>query len=152
MRINLSLSSSRAVSQRCFLSALICLVMWPAWAQIDRIYRSVRALSGKEMQLTLFGRANTRECKPLPLPEIHVIAAPEHGSLRVRAATVTTNQYQGCPNLKLKVQVLLYKSAPDYVGSDTVSFAVTFENGERQAHQISIAVAKEGEPSKAEEL
>ena len=146
------LSISLVVGQRFFFAALICLVMVPALAQVDRIYRSVRALSGKEMQLALFGRANTKECKPLPLPEIHVIAAPEHGTLTVRAATVTTNQYRGCPNLKLQVQVLLYKSAPDFVGSDTVSFAVTFENGERQAHQISITVAKEGEASKPEEL
>ncbi len=140
------------VGQRFFFAALVYFVMLPALAQVDRIYRGVRALSGKEMQLALLGRASTRECKPLPLPEIHVIAAPEHGLLTVRAGTVTTNQYQGCPNLKLRVQVLLYRSTPGYVGSDTVSFAVTFENGERQAHQISITVAKEGEASKAEEL
>ncbi len=140
------------VGERFFFDALVYLVMLPALAQVDRIYRGVRALSGKEMQLALLGRASTRECKPLPLPEIHVIAAPEHGLLTVRAGTVTTNQYQGCPNLKLRVQVLLYRSTPGYVGSDTVSFAVTFENGERQAHQISITVAKEGEASKAEEL
>jgi hypothetical protein len=49
--------------------------------QVDRIYRSVRALSGKEMQLTLFGREykgmqaasaprNTRycgTCRPIDL-------------------------------------------------------------------------------------
>jgi hypothetical protein len=134
------------------LAALICLATLPALAQVDRVYRSARALSGKEMSLALFGRVNPKECKPLPLPKIHVIAAPEHGSLTVRESTVSTNQYRGCPNLKLPAQVLLYKSTPDYVGSDTVSFTVTFENGETQAHQISITIAKEGKASKAEDL
>ena len=134
------------------LAALICVATLPAQAQVDRVYRSARALSGKEMRLALFGRVNAKECKPLPLPEIRVIAAPEHGSLTVRASTVSTNQYQGCPNLTLPAQVLLYKSAPDYVGSDSVGFTVTFENGETQAHRISITIAKDGEASKAEEL
>jgi predicted amino acid racemase len=105
---------------------------------------------GGEARLVRAG--NAKECKPLPLPQIHVIAAPEHGSLTVRTTKVTTNQSQNCPNLRLPARVLLYKSEANYVGSDLVSFTVTFENGEMQGHQISILVAKEGEPSKAEEL
>jgi hypothetical protein len=135
----------------CF-AALACLLASPSNAEMDRVYRSVRALSGKEIQVALFGRVNPKECKSLPLPEIHVITSPEHGSLTVRSATLTTNQYPGCPNLKLPAQVLLYKSVPNYVGSDLVSFTVTLENGDMQAHRISITVDKVGEPSKPEEL
>ena len=132
--------------------ALICLVSNTSLAQMDRVYRSVRALSDKEIQLALFGRANTRECKSLPLPDIHVIQAPEHGTLTVRVATLATNQYPSCPNLKLQAQVLLYKSASNYIGNDALSFTVRFENGQIQAHQISIIVTNQGEPSKPEEL
>ena len=107
--------------------SLICLISKTSPAQMDRVYRSVRALSDKEIQLALFGRANTRECKSLPLPDIHVIEAPEHGTLTVRVATLATNQYPSCPNLKLQAQVLLYKSVSNYIGSDAVSFTVRFE-------------------------
>ncbi len=141
-----------AVSSPFLVGALTAFLISPGTAQVDRIYRSVRALTNKELQLALFGRANTKECKPLPVPQIHVITPPEHGSLTVRTTTVTTNQSPNCPNLSLPAQVLLYKSESNYVGSDLVSFTVTFENGQMQGHQISIAVVKEGEPSKAEEL
>lgn len=142
----------RVLRRLTYLAALICILVSPSMAEMDRVYRSVRALSGKEMQVAVFGRMNTKECKPLPLPEIRVIAAPEHGSLVVRATTLTANNYQSCPNLRLRAQVLLYTSALNYIGSDIVSFTVTFENGQTQAHQISIIISKEGEPSKPEEL
>jgi len=109
-------STRCGVSQRFFFAALIYLVILPALAQVDRVYRGVPALSGKEMQLALFGRANTRECKPLPLPEIHVIAAPEHGSLTVRVGTVTTNQYQGCPNLSCEFRCSFTNPYPTMSG------------------------------------
>jgi hypothetical protein len=144
---------TRMRRQRLLFGALIYLFISPAMAQSDRVYRSVRVPSNKETQIALFARANTKECTPLPLPEIRVIAAPEHGSLVVRSTTLTTNQDQRCPNLKLQAQVLLYRSTSDYVGSDIVSFAVTFEGGKTEAHQISITVVKENKAAlKPEQL
>ena len=142
----------RTLTQALPLIALFSLLIRPSIAEVERVYRSVRALSDKELQISVFGRVNTKDCKPLPLPGIRVISAPEHGSLTVRVVTLTTNQYPGCPALRLPAQVLLYKSVLNYEGNDQVSFAVTFENGQMQMHQITIVVVKEGEPSKSEDL
>jgi hypothetical protein len=142
----------RFLAQAFVSGALLCLLTVSAVAQADRVYRSVRVLSEKEIQIALFARVNTNECKPLPLPGIQVIAAPEHGSLTVRSAFVTTKADQKCPSLRIPAQLLLYKSMSSYEGNDIVGFAVTFENGVTQAHQISITVMKAGEPTKPEEL
>jgi len=133
-------------------SALICLINLPAVAQNERVYQSARALSGKEVRVALFGRANPKECKALPIPEVRVVDPPKNGALIVRTTTVTTNRYPGCANLKLPAQVLFYLSKADYVGPDSISFTVTFENGVTQAHSIAITVAKDGEPTKLQEL
>jgi hypothetical protein len=142
----------RLLTQAFLVNTLLCLLTVLSVAQVDRVYRSVRVLSDKEIQIAAFARANTNECKPLPLPQIHVISSPEHGSLTVRSAFVTTKADQKCPGLRIPAQVLLYKSISSYVGNDIVSFTVTFENGVTQIHQISLTVAKEGEATKPEEL
>ncbi len=132
--------------------AVICLINPRAIAQEERVYQSARALSGKEVRVGIFARANTKDCKPLQLPDIEVIAPPKNGALTIRVLTITTTRYPNCPNLKLPAQVLFYQSAPDYVGSDSISFMVTFENGQKQAHSLAISVTKEGQPSNAQDL
>lgn len=135
----------------CFFT-LICLIDVPAVGQEERVYQSARAISGKEVRVALFGRADGKECKALPLPEIRVVDPPKNGVLIIRTATLTTNRYPSCPNLKVPAQVLFYQSRSDYVGPDSISFTVTFENGLTQAHSLVIAVAKDGSPSSAQDL
>jgi hypothetical protein len=132
--------------------AILCHSGLPAAAQEERVYQSARALSGKEVRLALFGRVDAKECKPLQLPDIQVIAPPKSGALTIRVVTITTTRYPNCPNLKLPAQVIFYRSAPDYIGSDSISFTVTFENGQKQAHSFAITVTKEGQPSTAQDL
>jgi hypothetical protein len=136
--------------------ALFCILVGltnvSAKAQEERVYQSARAISGKEVQVALFGRANGKECKALPIPEVRVVDPPKNGALIIRAATLTTNRYPNCPNLKVPAQVLFYQSRSDYVGPDSISFTVTFENGLVQAHSLAITVAKDGQPSSAQDL
>jgi hypothetical protein len=132
--------------------ALTCAINVLALAQDERVYRSARAISGKEVRVALFGRANPKECKALPVPEIRVVDPPKNGTLTIRTMTVTTNRYPACANLKLPAQVMFYRSDADYVGPDSISFTVTFDNGLMQAHSIVITVAKEGEPTKLQDL
>ena len=131
---------------------VICLINAPGRGQEERVYQSARAISGKEVRVALFGRANGKECKALPIPEIRVVDPPKNGALIIRTASLTTNRYPNCPNLKVPAQVLFYQSRSDYVGSDSVSFTVTFENGHVQAHSLAITVAKDGQPSNAQDL
>jgi hypothetical protein len=130
----------------------VCQDFLPAVAQQERVYQSARTASGKEARIALFGRANAKECKALPIPEIRIVDSPKHGILVVRTATITTNRYQSCGALKVPAQVLFYKSRTDYVGPDSISFVVTFENGMRQEHSIAITVVKDGEPTEPQEL
>jgi hypothetical protein len=81
-----------------------------------------------------------------------VIDPPKNGALTIRVLTLTTERYPSCPNLKSPAQVLFYQSAAGYTGSDSISFTVTFENGEKQTHFIAITVTKEGQASTPEQL
>jgi hypothetical protein len=137
----------------CVISALICglvhLVSMPVLAQDERVYQSARALTGREVRLAFFARANTKDCKALALPDIQVVTPPKNGALTIRNVPITTNQYQGCPDLKLRAVALFYRSNAGYLGQDSVAFIVTFENGQSQAHSFAITVAKDGEPTNA---
>jgi hypothetical protein len=113
-----------------------------AKAQEERVYESAQAVAGKSVQIGVFGRANGNECKSGPLPEIHVLHPPEHGTLTVKRGTVKTDRFANCPGLQVNAQVLFYQSRGDYVGVDSVAFVVSFENGETQAREISITVSK----------
>jgi hypothetical protein len=144
------------MTRTCIFSVLLVILSGtispPAQAQDERVYQSVRALSGKEMRVALFGRANSRDCKALPIPDVRVVDPPKNGLLTVRTLTLTTNRYPNCANLQIPAQVLFYQSRSNYVGSDSISFTVTFENGLTQAHSIAITVSKEGEPTKPQDL
>jgi hypothetical protein len=130
----------------------VCQHFLPAAAQQERVYQSARAASGKEARIALFGRANAKECKTLLVPEIRVVDPPKHGVLVIRTATVTTNRYQSCGALRIPAQVLFYRSRTGYVGPDSISFIVTFENGMSQEHSIAITVVKDGEATEPQEL
>ena len=132
--------------------AFICLINLPAIAQEERVYQSVRALTGKELRVGVFARVSSKDCKPVQIPEIQVTVPPKNGALTIRVLTVTTNRYPNCPNLKTPAQVLFYQSGADYTGPDSISFTVTFENGEKQTHFIAITVTKEGQASTPEQL
>jgi hypothetical protein len=131
---------------------LVCLLHGPAGAQEERVYQSARAISGKEVRVAMFGRANGNECKALPIPEVRVNDPPKNGALVIRAATIVTSRYPNCPNLKVPAQVLFYQGRSDYVGPDSIGFTVTFENGRTQIHTLSITVAKDGPPTTPEAL
>jgi hypothetical protein len=129
---------------------LTCTLSASGFSQEERIYQSARVVMGKEMRLTLFARVNRKDCKLLPLPEIRVVAPPKNGSFIVKNLMITTNRYENCPNLKLEAVGLFYKSNSGYVGADSVSFVVTFENGQSQAHSFTVLVEKEIQASNAE--
>ncbi len=140
------------VFARYALFSVVCLINVAAFGQEERVYQSARAIAGKEVRVALFGRANGKECKALPLPEIRVVDPPKNGALIIRTTTVTTNRYPNCASLKVPAQVLFYQSRSDYVGPDSISFTVTFENGVTQAHSLAITVAKDGQPSSVQDL
>jgi hypothetical protein len=122
-------------------SSTICLFSLSALAQQERVYETAQAVTGTPVQIGVFARANNAECKSGPLPEIRVLQPPEHGALTVKKGTLKTDRYPKCPGLRVNAQVLFYQSRANYVGTDSVAFEVTYDNGEMQAREISIKVA-----------
>jgi hypothetical protein len=135
-----------------FLAALICLIGFSVLAQDERVRQSARAISGKEVRIGLFARADVKECKPLLAPTVRVLASPGHGSLSIRTMTLITERYPDCPHLKLPAQVIFYQSSANYVGSDEASFNVTSDDGRSSAVSITITVEQNGQPVGPDEL
>jgi hypothetical protein len=135
-----------------FLAALTCLIGSSVLAENERFYQSAHAISGKEVRVGLFARANVKECKPLLSPTVRVVAPPAHGSLIIRTMTLITDRYPDCPQLKVPAQVLFYQSRANYVGSDVVSVIVTSDDGRASEVSIAIAVGQDGPPAKTDEL
>jgi hypothetical protein len=126
-----------------FLAALIGLVVPSVLAQTERLYQSASAISGEEVRVGLFSRANVKECKPLSPPAVRVVAPPGHGSLVIRTMTLITDRYPDCPHLKVPAQVLFYRSLTNYVGPDAVTVIVASDDGRSSEVSIDIAVRTE---------
>jgi hypothetical protein len=109
-------------------------------------YSSVEAVAGKPVQLGYYASAH-KNCTAAEAPTVRVLTPPQHGTLSIRKAVLSTNKVAGCPGLKTPTQVAFYQAGEGYVGPDKVSFEVTAENGEVATYEITITVKEAPKPS-----
>lgn len=102
-------------------------------------YTSYEAIPGKALQIGYYGSAN-RNCTPAALPTIRVMEAPQSGTLTVRVGSLTTDGINGCPRLKLPVQILFYLARPGVAGRDHLLYTVTSQNGEVGGYDVTIKI------------
>jgi hypothetical protein len=102
-------------------------------------YSSAEAVAGKLVQLGYYASAH-KNCTPAEAPTVRVLMPPQHGTLSIRKAVLSTNKVAGCPGLKTPTQVAFYLANDNYVGPDKVSFEVTAEDGEVATYEITITV------------
>ena len=82
--------------------------------------------------------------KPAPLPRVRVTEVPKLGISTVRRAVLMTDKVEGCPQIKVPAQVVLYEARAGSAGADHVAYEVTSENGEVATYDVAITV-KRGE-------
>lgn len=126
----------------CVLAASIgtCVVPQSASAQsTTTVQRSAKGASGKDIQIGVYLNV-LANCKSGPLPAIRMIVPPENGSATVKRAKVSLTNYKNCMALEVPAFVGVYRSKPDFTGSDHLTLSVSYPNGRTETQQITVTV------------
>jgi len=126
----------------CVLAAAIgtCVVPQSASAQsTTTVQRSAKGASGKDIQIGVYLNV-LANCKSGPLPAIRMIVPPENGSATVKRAKVSLTNYKNCMALEVPAFVGVYRSKPDFTGSDHLTLSVSYPNGRTETQQITVTV------------
>ncbi|MBN9603236.1 MAG: hypothetical protein J0G33_09920 [Afipia felis] len=125
---------------------LMCLVAvaigaWlpqPVAAQTT-VQRTAKGASGKDIRIGVYVNVLTN-CSSGPLPAIQMIVPPENGSATVKRAKVSLTNYKNCMALEVPAFIGIYRSKPNFAGSDHLTLSVSYPNGRTETQQITITV------------
>jgi hypothetical protein len=110
-----------------------------AVAQAQTVERTIKAQAGRDTRINVFASIR-QDCKSGPLPTIRLKVPPVHGKVTVKQAKLRTTNLQQCLAAEVPALVVIYRSTPDFFGSDLVVLEVINSNGKIQVQNIAISV------------
>jgi hypothetical protein len=114
-----------------------------AAAQTSAVSRNVKAMSGRDIRLTIF--ANVRpDCTSGPLPTIRLVIPPEHGRIVVKRGRLNATNIKNCLAVEVPALVAFYRSAADFEGNDSAILEIKTASGAQQLQRFTIKVDKAG--------
>lgn len=84
------------------------------------------------------------DCTAGPLPVIRLVTPPAHGKITVTRGRLQATNLKQCLGADLPAFIALYRSTPDYIGSDTFTIEIVGANGKKQLQQITVTLMKAG--------
>jgi hypothetical protein len=133
----------------CLFCLLSGIAAGPSSAQtpVQTIERSVKVLANKDTQIGIY--LNVRaDCTSGPLPTIRLVSSPASGKVVVKTAKVKATNFKACLALEVPGYVAFYKSAPDFLGADTLTIEVSFPEGRTEIQKFTINVGGAGAQQK----
>lgn len=122
-----------------FVAALAtCLPQW-ASAQTATVQRTAKGASGKDIRIGVYINV-LANCSSGPLPAIQMVVPPENGSATVKRAKVSLTNYKNCMALEVPAFIGIYRSKPNFAGSDHLTLTVSYPNGRTETQRITITV------------
>jgi hypothetical protein len=119
--------------------ALLCLCA-PAWAQAEATQRSVKGGAGQDIRIGVFASIRP-DCKSGPLPTIRLTVPPVHGNVTVKQGKLRTTNLRQCLVAEVPAYVVIYRSKPEFLGSDVLTLEVASPNGKTQIQNITVNVS-----------
>jgi hypothetical protein len=120
------------------LAVLIGANSWAA-AQVQTVERAAKASSGKDVQVGAY--LNIRpDCTSGVLPAIRLVNPPTHGKVIVKKAKANATNYKQCLALEVPAYVAIYRSAPDFTGTDAFTVEVKYHEGRTEVQNITVTV------------
>ncbi|HMK70739.1 MAG TPA: hypothetical protein VK442_07185 [Xanthobacteraceae bacterium] len=127
---------------RCWLVivAIVCLSGVVAHAQIDRLEREVKAAAGRDVRIGVY--TNIRpDCTAGPLPAIRLIAAPAHGAVTVKRATLKATNLRQCLGVEVPAFVAFYRAAEGFNGADEFELEIGLAGDRKRLQHFRIDVS-----------
>jgi hypothetical protein len=114
-----------------------------ALAQDAIVQKEIKGKSGQVIRIAVF-TSILPDCTGGPLPTVRLVTPPSHGTVVVKKAKLNATNVKQCLALEVPALVAFYKSASDYVGSDSAVLEIKSAQGTAQLQRYSITVSPTG--------
>jgi hypothetical protein len=111
-----------------------------AVAQTNPVEHDLKALSGRDVRVGVYTSIRP-DCTSGPLPAIRLAAAPAHGTVSVKRATLKATNVKQCLAIDVPAFVAFYRAAQNYIGADDFELEVTFAAGRKELQHIRVQIA-----------
>jgi hypothetical protein len=108
-------------------------------AETRLVERHYKGRTDTDIKVGIFTSIH-RNCTPAPLPVVRLAAAPAHGRVSVRQVRVRATNVRNCLGLELPAFLAVYRSAPGYVGEDSLTIEVIGAQGRSELQRITVTV------------
>jgi len=124
-----------------FLSAASPLNAQPAPNESSVSPRNVKAQSGRDVRVAVFASVKS-DCTPGPLPTVRLKETPKNGTVTVRQGRMRATNLKQCLAVEVPAFIAVYRSRPDFSGSDELTLEVVNAGGKIQLQRIQVTVEK----------
>jgi hypothetical protein len=128
--------------RRNLLASIISLLAFAqlAGAQTILVDRPIKASPGQTVRVGIYTDIRP-DCTSGPLPAIRLAAAPAHGAVSVKRATLKATNVKQCLAIDAPAFIAFYRAAPDYNGADVFDLEVTFYGGRKELQHFRVSVS-----------
>jgi hypothetical protein len=118
---------------------VLCASAFSAHAQGDVIERQLKAPPGRDVRVNIFTDIRS-DCTSGPLPAIRLAAAPAHGVVTVRRATLKATNIKQCLAIEVPALVVFYRAAADFGGADIFELEIGMPDGRKRRERVQVMV------------
>lgn len=113
----------------------------PLAAEPVSIDRNVKAQSGRDVRVGVFTSLKS-DCTPGQLPTLRLKETPKNGTVTVKQGRWRATNIKQCLATEVPAFIAIYRSQPDFSGSDELVLEVVTANGKIQLQRIQVTVEK----------
>jgi hypothetical protein len=103
--------------------------------------REVKGAAGRDIRILVLTNLKP-DCTSGPLPSVRLVSPPVNGRITVRRVKLNATNVRQCLALEIPALVAIYRSAPEFEGSDTLMLEIVPTEGAPQQRRININVGK----------
>jgi hypothetical protein len=105
------------------------------------VERKVKAQTGRDVRVGVFASIKP-DCTPGQLPTVRLKERPKNGTVTVKQGRLRATNLKQCLAADVPAFVAIYRSQPDFAGSDELTLEVVNANGKTQLQRIQVTVEK----------
>ena len=118
-----------------------------AHAQSELVERQVTAAPGHDVRVGVYINIKS-DCSIGPLPTIRLVAAPAHGAVSVKRATLKATNIKQCLGVEAPAFVAFYRAPAEFTGLDVFELEIGLQDGRKQRERIHVMVNNSAGASK----
>lgn len=130
-----------AAAWSCLAAGLLALSAAPLSAETALVDRSVKAQSGRDVRVGVFASMKP-DCTSGQLPTVRLKETPKNGTVTVKQGRLRATNLKQCLAAEVPAFIAIYRSQPDFAGSDELTLEVVNANGRIQLQRIQVTVEK----------